>query len=368
MIKKNLKSFKSKLLAATLTVSWLNCQQAVFCGVDERKDAIAVASSPSDDSVAPSANKNKSFMLQGKAEIIETKDNNMRAWQAAQTYKLGVSSLTEKRYAIAAGYFKSAGNAFAAIPGNEKFLAEAKFAEGQSRRLMGQKKAAYELYQEAIDLFRQYDPLSPYLQAALDNINSPARGVHGGVSLSDIRWKALTAATSIQAVERDVYLKGQATDLDANGQMHSGKATSDITEVSIKKTVLQAFVKMTCLETAELGSNYYTAADRYVPLKANGKALVIAASSGFLAPIIRIRLNGRFYNVGVDLPDLSNNRKNVYLVTDERNVLAIDPATYDVWKLYAKFDKQNGKFEWKKLTHTKDTPRRISPMAEDNTN
>jgi hypothetical protein len=167
-------------------------------------------------------------------------------------------------------------------------------------------------------------------------------------------------------VERDVYLKGQATQLDGSSQLHSGKVSSDITEISIKKTVLQAFVKMTCLETAELGSNYYTAADRYVPLKANGKALVISASSGFLAPIIRIRLNGHFYNVGVDLPDLSTNRKTVYLVTDERNVLAIDPATYDVWKLYAKFNKQNSQFEWRKLTHTKDMPRRIHASSEDN--
>ncbi len=51
--------------------------------------------------------------------------------------------------------------------------------------------------------------------------------------------------------------------------------------------------------------------------------------------------------------------RTVYLVTDERNVLAIDPATYDVWKLYAKFGKQNAQFDWRKLTHSKDMPRRI---------
>ncbi len=319
MIIDNRTSLKSKLLAASLVISWLNCQQFGFCGSVERNDAIAVASSSADDEVAPSTlpanspvpdNKNKSFMLHGKAEIIETKDNRILAWQAAQVYKQGVLSLSEKRYAIAAGYFKSAGDSFAALPGNERFLAESRFAEAQSRRLMGQKQTANKLYQEAVDLFRQYDPLSPYLAAALDNLYPSGRGLHGRLSLAESRWKALTAAANIQSVERDVYLKGQATQLDGGAQMHSGKATSDITEISIKKTVLQAFVKMTCLETAELGSNYYTAADRYVPLKANGKALVIAASSGFMAPIIRIRLNGHFYNVGVDLPDLSTNRKN----------------------------------------------------------
>lgn len=327
--------------------------------VDDAVAPTAVPTAELSAGIADQPDKNKSYILRGKAEIIEGHDNTLHALEASRMYQRGVLCLSTKRFGVAADCFKTAGDQFALSTGNEKFLAESRFAEAQSRRMLGQKQAATQLYQEAVDLFRQYDPLSPYLKAALDNLNQASPGLHGRASLAQARLRAIMAASSIQSVEREVYLKGSATDIDGGVQWHAGKGSADVTNAFIKKTVLQAFVKMTCLETADLGSNYYTAADRYLPLKANGKTLAISASSGFLVPIIRIRLNGRFYNVGIDLPDLGTSRRTVYLVTDGRNVLAIDPATYDVWKLYAKFSKPNAEFEWRKLTHTKDMPRRI---------
>jgi len=361
MIKRHLVSYKQWTLAVMAVMLCLGSQQVIFCKANQYS-AVSAASS-TDDAVAPTAgsvtDKNKSIILRGKAEIIEGHNNALRAIEASRMYQRGVLCLSTKRFGVAADCFKSAGDQFAMSTGNEKFLAESRFAEAQSRRMLGQGQAATQLYQEAIDLFRQYDPLSPYLKAAMDNLNSSMPGLHGRASLAEARLKALNAATSIQSVEREVYLKGGITSTDNTSKWHTGKATADVTNAFIKKTVLQAFVKMTCLETAELGSNYYTAADRYLPLKAYGKTLALSASSGFLVPIIRIRLNGHFYNVGVDLPDLGNSRRTVYLVTDGRNVLAIDPATYDVWKLYAKFKQPNPEFEWKKLTHTKNLPHRI---------
>lgn len=307
--------------------------------------------------------KSKSFMLHGKAEVNEQTENRLLAAQAAQLYRKGVLALAAKKYADAAEYFRKAGIGYEAKSGNEKFLADATFAESQARRLLGQREEARRLCLQAIDLYRRYDPLSPYLKAAMDNLNNPP--LHGNVALFKARLKALEAATSIQSVDKDVYLKGSASDTDKT--FHSGKVIADVTKASIEKTVLQAFVKMTCIETADLGSNYYTVADRYVPLQANGKALAISATSGFLAPVIQVKLNGHFHNVGVDLPDLSASHKTVYLVTDGRNVLAIDPGTYDVWKLYAKFNKQNDSFEWHKLTHKKDIPARINIPNNDKT-
>jgi len=346
MIKRRSIPFKQGTLAGGLIIVCLGSQLVVF-GRANDYNAAGAASSADD--------KNKSIILHGKAEIIEQHENVLHALEASRMYQRGVLCLSTKRFGVAADCFKSAGDQFALSSGNEKFLAESRFAEAQSRRMLGQKQAATQLYQEAVELFRQYDPLSPYLKAALDNLNISSPGLHGRVAQD--RLKALNAASSIQSVEREVYLKGGV--IDSGSQWHAGKGTADVTNAFIKKTVLQAFVKMTCLETAELGSNYYTAADRYLPLKANGKTLALSASSGFLVPVIRIRLNGRFYNVGVDLPDLSSSRRTVYLVTDGKNVLAIDPATYDIWKLNAKFKKQNTDFEWLKLTHTKELPRRI---------
>lgn len=362
MIKRNLLLYKQLTVVIGFVTVNLGSQLPVLARVNDHDSLEAVSST--DDAVAPMAGpttnlKNKSIILRGKAEVIEGHDSTLHALEASRMYQRGVLCLSTKRFGVAADCFKAAGDQFALSTGNEKFLAEARFAEAQSRRMLGQKQTATQLYQEAVDLFRQYDPLSPYLKAALDNLNLSGSSLHGRASLEQVRLQALRAATSIQSVERDVYLKGGVTSFDSTGQWHTGKARSDVTNAFIKKTVLQSFVKMTCLETAELGSNYYTAADRYLPLKANGKTLAISATSGFLVPVIRIRLNGRFYNVGVDLPDLGTSHRTVYLVTDGRNVLAIDPATYDVWKLYAKFNKPNAEFEWKKLTHTKDMPRRI---------
>jgi hypothetical protein len=358
------KALQSQLALGCLLVF---AQAARSTSLDELT-AIAASSYNPSDTIAQSLNSphnskaNVKTVLQGKAEVSEHMEtgSNLQAWQASQVYKEGVKALSTRDYNFAAQFFKIAGDGFAAAGHNEKFLAEARYAEGQARRLLGQKQAAAPLYQEAIALFKQYDPLSPYLKAAMDNLRLIAPPLQARAAKSDIRLKALAEISGIQAVDRNVVLKGSATDTDDLIALKAQKASS-VTEAHIKKTVLQAFVKMTCLETAELGSNYYTAADRYVPLKADGKNIAVPASSGFNAPVINIKLNGHSYNVGVDLPELSASRRTVYLVTDGKNVLAIDPATYDVWKLYSRTDKHTAEFDWRKLTHQKDVQKRINP-------
>jgi tetratricopeptide (TPR) repeat protein len=110
-----------------------------------------------------------SRVLQGKAEAVSIRDKNLRAYQASQLYKQGAAALDKKNYKLAADLFKRAGDLFD-MDGSEKFQAQAKFAEAQSRRLLGQTDKASKLFQAAIDLFHEYDPLSPYLKAALDNL------------------------------------------------------------------------------------------------------------------------------------------------------------------------------------------------------
>jgi len=360
----------NKLWQIPLTLgALLVCGQPAFSDLHSDSKAIAVSSYNSEDRVAPSTESSatssirngKATILHGKAEVTEQVDNNIQAWQASQIYRQGVIALSAKEYNLAAQFFKLAGDGFAAAGSNEKFLAESRYAEGQSRRLLGQNHLAIPLYQEAISLFRQYDPLSPYLKAAVDNLRTITPPLQARVAKTDIRLKALAEISGIQAVDRNIALKGRATDVDNGDPLRAEKAANSVTEGHIKKTVLQAFVKMTCLETAELGSNYYTAADRFLPLKAAGKNVAVPASSGFNAPIINIKLNDHSYNVGVDLPELSASRRTVYLVTDGKSVLAIDPATYDVWKLYSKLDKHSAEFDWRKLTHQKDFQRRITP-------
>jgi hypothetical protein len=363
----NTAHIKNRLWQIPLTLgSIFICSQPAFSDLPSDSRAMAASSYSLGNATVASSDQNSSShngkaILHGKAEVTEQVDNNIQAWQASQIYRQGVIALSGKEYNLAAQFFKLAGDGFAAAGGNEKFMAESRYAEGQSRRLLGQKQLAQPLYQEAIALFKQYDPLSPYLKAAVDNLKSITPPLQARAAKSDIRLNALAEISGIQAVDRNIALKGRLTDSDNSDPLRAEKATNSVTEGHIKKTVLQAFVKMTCLETAELGSNYYTAADRFLPLKADGKNVAVAASSGFNAPIISIKLNGQSYNVGVDLPELSASRRTVYLVTDGKSVLAIDPATYDVWKLYSKLDKHTAEFDWRKLTHQKDFQRRITP-------
>jgi tetratricopeptide (TPR) repeat protein len=360
----NIHKSSSSLLAISVLVILNQTVSPVF-GDDTK--IIATGNQPTEDEVAPPLESSKmhvdqndkAMVLHGKAEVTQQLGTNLRAWQASQVYKQGVSALSTRNYDLAAQYFQLAGQGFATADNSEKFLAETRYAEAQCRRLLGQRQAAIALYQEAIALFRQYDPLSNYLKAAIDNLHNLTPPLQARLAKSDIRLKALAEVSGIQAVDRNIVLKGRVTDID-KGNLKAEKASSGVSEGHIKKTVLQAFVKMTCLETAELGSTYYTAADRYVPLKANGKNVAVPAASGFNAPIISIKLNGHFYNVGVDLPELSASRRTVYLVTDGKNVLAIDPATYDVWKLYANTTKHSAEFDWRKLTHQKDFQKRIN--------
>ena len=350
-------ALSSMLLCTSQTILAYNYQQqpapetTIIAKYDEANGA--------NDAIAPSAN--KSFILRGKAEVSQHLGNNLQAWQAAQIYAQGVGALSANRYALATQYFRVAGDRFAAAGDNEKFVAESRYAEAQSRRLLGQKQLAVPLYQEAISLFRQYDPLSPYLQAALDNLKMITPPLQARLTKTDIKLQALTQMAGIQAVDRNITLKGRVTDTDIPHTLRAEKAstTSNVLDAHVKKTILQAFIKMNCLETTELGSTYFNAADKYVPLRADGKNVSVSASSGFAAPIINIKINGHFYNVGVDLPDLSSSRRTVYLVTDGKNILAIDPANYDVWKLYLKGRGNSAEFDWKKLTHIKDSPRRI---------
>jgi len=301
----------------------------------------------------------KPTFLKGRAEVTQHGDSNLESWQASQMYKQGVAFLSVNNLGQAAECFKLAGQGFLSSMGEGKFLAESLYAEAQARRLLGQKAQAAILYQKAALLFQRYDPLSPYLKASMDNQRKVAPKLKAKLARNEFKLNALKLSNGIQSVDRNVILKGRVTDSESDPKLLSEKGVTNVPDSYVRDTVLKAFVRMTCLETADLGSNYYTAADRYVPLKAHGKTVALAASSDFLTPVIDVRINGHFYNVSVDLPGLTANRRTVLLITDGRNILAIDPGTYDVWKMNAAFNKRGADFSWKKLTHYKGPLHRI---------
>jgi len=335
------------MVCLTLTVS---AQPALGADTGEEKLKALVPKAalvpPPEISVPHSPQK-----LEGRAEVNQIRDPNA-LMQAGQFYRQGVTALNSNNVRLAADCFKRAGDLLEAITGQEQFLGEARYAEAQSRRLLGQADAAAHLYQAAIDTFQEYDPLNPYLKGALDTLRKLKPALKGKVDRDEARLKALANPTQIMIVDRDIKLKGRISDTGA--RLSAEKAASDVESGYVRNTVHQAFLKMTCLETAELGSNYNTAQARWLPLLANGHTASLTTSSDLNTPSISIKLNGRLYNVLVELPELSANRRTVFLLTDGSKVIAIDPSTEDVWLMCAKFGSVKGpEFTWKKLNHHK---------------
>lgn len=308
-------------------------------------------SASSSSSTSQAGGKN---VLHGAAEVSAMRDN-FKAWQASKLYEQGAMALDAKNIRLAAECFKRAAPGFDQ-PGYEKFEAQTKYAEAQARRLLGQKKDAAKLYQAAIDLFNEYDPLSPYLKASLDNLPKVAPELKGKAAMDKARLQALVIPNRIMRVDRNVVLKGGLSEYGS--KLLAQKALVDVPSDYVKEVQHKAFIKMTCLETTDLGSNYITGANIWYPLISNGKTVAIAASSSFMVPTISVKINERNYNVGVDLPGIGMNKRTIFLLTDGCHIIAIDPNTEDMWNLDSDFKNQAApKFSWRKLLHFKPRPK-----------
>jgi hypothetical protein len=325
-----------------------NQEKAALASAENSLDSTVPTTDGPDAKPAPD---NNAKILKGKAETRVVKDANLRAWQASQVYKQATLALNKNNLRLAADLFKKAGEGFD-IDGCEKFQAQAFFAEAQTRRLLGQTDQASKLYQAAIDLFNDYDPLSPYLKGALDNLKKVSPKLAGQVMTQEARLNALMIPTTIMKVDRNVVLKGGLSDF-GSANLLAEKGTADVQSAEINKVVHQAFVRMTCLETAELGSNSITAENRWYPLLANGRTVAIGASSDFLTPSIKVRINERFYNIGVELPGIGSSKRTVFLLTDGNHIVAIEPNSEDMWSLVGDFKSKPETFYWKKLSHIK---------------
>ncbi|MBY0357426.1 MAG: hypothetical protein K2W82_05435 [Candidatus Obscuribacterales bacterium] len=307
--------------------------------------------------------------LQGGVQIQG--EQGLPANHGFATYQKGWNALDRSDYTLASTLFKQAGDQMQAATGETQYLAEARFAEAQTRKLMGQYDQAGKLFLAAIQLFKRTDPTSDYLKAALDALaQMPAekkKGLQGKVEDSG-KLPSLKARPLPDVVEENIVLSSKITQLDTGTSitnlkdgaffnrtrgMLPGSAAVDLSDDYVKKTIYKAFAKMNCMETTSVGANYFTANRNYKPIKANGKPVAIGASSDFLGPIAEIKINGRYYKVPMDLPGLSPNSRNVMLTTNGDTVVAIDPRTSESWKLCTSFSRKVPEFNWWKLGRAK---------------
>ena len=136
---------KNRLVPLAMGYLLIYGQTVIFASADDLKYIAPMTASSynSENTIAPNTDvdkpnsswKNKTMILHGKAEVTEQVNNNLQAWQASQVYREGVKALSAKEYNIAAQFFKIAGDGFAAAGNNEKFLAESRYAEGQSTQI-----------------------------------------------------------------------------------------------------------------------------------------------------------------------------------------------------------------------------------------
>ncbi len=303
-----------------------------------------------------------STKLQGRAEVAQP----LEGWQASQAYRQGFAAMNANNFVAAASCFKAAGDGFEAS-GEGVHAGEARFAEAQACKLMRQDAKASKIFGMAAELFKKYDPTSPFLKASLarmDDHKPPP--LQGKLSNTDVRLRSLPP--QMDTVQRTIPLKGKVTELEDGTKIASlhdndfftggqrrllpEAAAADLNEGFVKDQILKAFAQMNCLEFASLGGNTYTAPDNYTSLKSGGKPIVIGASDEFWSPSIKLFLNGKQYGISMDLPQMNKYSHNVMVVTDGQHVLAIDPRTHDTWKLMAAVKKQKRtEFNWQKLGH-----------------
>jgi len=364
--------FNKGLLAVLALLCLAMSEKALSRAIDENSQSLLPDSTPqlagNSDNSHQSGRANRSpIKLEGKAEFQQY--NSIAAWQASQAYRQGIAALSLKDYGMAADYFRQAGNGFATSTQAGKYLAEARYAEGQARRLLKQNAQAAHLFAEAVQLFGKYDQHSPYLKAAVEYRNSLTKSEQLKGHLSRFVPNLRDLPAQMDTVDRHILLTGKLTKLEDgtkltylkdddffNGgskRLLSEAAAVDVSDPYVHNAIYKAFLQMNCLEWAELGGNYYTAPDNYAALKSSGKTVVIGASDQFWSPIIKLFINGHQYGVCMDLPGMSAYSHNVLVVTDGQHVLAIDPRTYDTWKLTASFAKRRPDFAWSKLTHVK---------------
>jgi len=275
-------------------------------------------------------------MLQGKTEHIDFKLNDFDG------YKQGMAAMDKRNFALAESLFKAA--AAKLDDGYEKYRAECNFFEAKCMMLQGKTDQAVSLLKSSIALFDQYDPRNPYKLAAQKQVGDLLSG------------KGRFDSAMLQG--RTNMLAGR-TSVDQNITLYSRVATDDsdpvllrVDKEAVPQTIHDCFAQMTCLETAELGSNVYNAVGRWQPLLVKGEPAAI--EFGAKPPVINVKVNGQLKEVTVNLP-MVNGLRRILLATDNERVAAIDVDNNDTWLLLMDTapDGTVGRFRWALLRHAK---------------
>ncbi len=265
---------------------------------------------------------------------------------SSQSYQDGMTAIEKKDFALAASLFKLTAARLGTA--NEKLRAECLYFEAGCRLMQNERAEAANLYKSAWNLFEKHDPGSPYKELAIQQLCdlSCAR-------LKDdkqIKLEGVARHRSQIQIDQNITLEARVSNIN-----NSAPIVNVTDNKFIANCVHKCFLQMTCLETAELASNSTNARFRWLPLLAYGKPAAFPLSPDGDIPFIKIKVNGRFYIVKVDLPYLNNGPRKILLVTNKEKICAIDQDSYESWilQMTRESDGLVDSFAWKKLLHKK---------------
>lgn len=293
---------------------------------------MSTAPAPTD---AASTSTGKRFILQGKTEVIDFKLSEF------DSYKQGLAALDRRHYAEAETLFKAA--AAKLDDGYEKYRAECNFFEAKCLMMQGKFDQSRALLKSAIALFDQHDPSNPYKLAAQKQVGDL---LSGKARMDLAKMHAHTNLHQARVVDQNVTFYSRiATDDSDPVLLHCDKEATST-------TIHDCFAEMTCLETAELGTNVGNANGRWQPLLVKGEPA--AFEFGAKAPVINVKVNGQTKEVPVNLP-MVNGLRRILLATDNEKICALDVDNNDTWLLQMENlpDGTIGRVRWALLKHVK---------------
>lgn len=269
----------------------------------------------------PSADSGRRYVLKGKTAVTDFRLNDLAVYRSAK------AAFDKKNYAGAERLFKQAVTQLG--DGYEKHRAECLYFRAKCLEMTHRADEAITLYKQSAQLFDQHDPQSPLRGSATAQVFELSGGK---------QWVQVS-------VDRHITLTAGVTKSDTNRHLLR------VDEKAIPKIVYKCFAEMTCLETAEIGSNITNAEGRWHPLLVheNPAAFTSGASSA-----INVKLNGLFYSI--DLPIFGGGLRRILLATDGEKICAMDVDSYESWLLHIKREKNGNlkSYHWSKLTHVKD--------------
>lgn len=306
--------------------------------------------------------------LQGGTEVTEI------VLDEVPLYKQALKSINEEDYGRAVYYLKDL-NAQLADEGYEPYLAECTYLEAGCHQMLNRMNAAVDMYRKAFELFEKFDAQNPLKNKAWHQY-SELKKLKAQEGVQQVRLQAGIDQTKLLAgiQKRHVPLVSQrgrfAIDPDALLVVNDNNrgALLEVNDRTVlPKIVKECFSEMSCLETAEIGSNVTNAEDRWFPLMVQGKSAAFSMN-GSGHPTFRASVNGRSYLFDVILPDLASGVRKVLLVTNKEKICAVDVDSFDTWllRMQRANDGRVTTARWYKLDHKKNHAPFVSPIAKPN--